>query len=67
VLKNKLSSSHVISHRLVFHLEWHIVSKCCRFIVGESFFVFFFLFVFLSLPGKYTMVLIIICISDLVL
>ena len=41
VLKNKLSSSHVISHRLVFHLEWHIVSKCCRFIVGESFFVFF--------------------------
>jgi len=41
VLKNKLSSSHVIPHHLVFHLEWHMVSKYCRFIVGESFFVFF--------------------------
>ena len=40
-LKNELSSSHVIPHRFVFHLEWHMVSKCCRFIVGESFFVFF--------------------------
>jgi hypothetical protein len=47
MLKNKLLLPHVIPRRLLFHLEWCVVSKYCWFITNNLFF-------FLSIHSRIT-------------